>query len=160
MTGRERDSLDFVVRDARKTFTEPGQRLYGQPLMDAAGRHLGEIVDGVVGAGNGRLQGLLVARGAGEPDYVSVLAGLMFEDGRWTLLEEAPRFRTTMFPYTEPTEIVPDPAEDWMVGQTAARKLVDRQGRTIVEKGQLITAAIVAMASRTGTLHLLEGDAR
>ncbi len=53
-----------------------------------------------------------------------------------------------------------DPAEDWMVGQVAARRLVDRQGRTIVEKGQTITAAIVAMASRTGMLHRLEGNPR
>lgn len=159
MTGKERDSLDIVARDAR-LHTETGQRLYGQPLMDAAGWHLGEIVDAVLGASSGRLQGLFVARGAGEPHYVSVLAGLMHDEGRWTLLEEAPRFRTTLFNATESADTVPDPAEDWMVGQVAARRLVDRQGRTIVEKGQTITAAIVAMASRTGMLHRLEGNPR
>ena len=159
MIGKERDSLDVVVRDAR-LHNDPGQRLYGQPLVDAAGRHLGEIVDAVLGAGNGRLQGFFVTNGAGEPAYVSVLAGLMHEEGRWILLEEAPCFRTTLFHAPEPADTVPDPAKDWMVGHVASRRLVDRQGRTIVEKGQTITAAIVAIASRTGTLHRLEGDPR
>lgn len=159
MRGNEGESLDFIVRDAN-SLAESGQPLHGQPLLDAVGRHLGEIVDAVVGSTNGRLLGLMVAREASEAEYVSVLAGLMYEDGRWTLLEESPCFRTTIFPASEPAELVPDASEDWMIDQVATRKLVDRQGRLIVEKGQKITAAIVSVASRAGMLHMLEGQPR
>lgn len=139
---------------------EPGERMIGEPLYDPAGRCLGAIVDVVVGAQSGRLQGILVDRGPGEPDFVPAYQGMMCEEGRWTLLEEAPRLRAAMYPGAEPPMMEPCPTDDWMVGQVATCRLVDRQGKVIVEPGQRITPAIVEHASRAGMLHLLEAEPR
>ena len=139
---------------------EPGEKMIGQPLHDPVGRYLGEIVDVVIGARSGRLQGVLVDRGPGEPEFLPAYQGLMCDEGRWTLLEEAPRLRSTMLPAEEPPLGEASPADDWMVGQVATRRLVDRQGKLIVEQGQHVTSAIVEHASRAGMLHLLEAEPR
>ena len=152
--------VDPSGKPSGRSVGEPGERMIGQPLFDPVGRCLGEIVDVVVGATSGRLQGVLVDRGPGEPDFMPAYQGIMCEDGRWTLLEEAPRLRSSMLPEEEPPVMVPSPGEDWMVGQVATRRLVDRQGRVIVEQGQVVTPAIVEHASRSNLLHLLEAAPR
>lgn len=139
---------------------EPGERMIGEPLFDPAGRCLGEIVDVVVGAQSGRLQGILVDRGPGEPDFLPAYQGIMCEEGRWTLLEEAPRLRASMYQAEEPPVMEPSPTDDWMIGQVATCRLVDRQGKVIVEPGQRVTSATVEHASRAGMLHLLEAEPR
>lgn len=135
---------------------DPGERLLGRPLFDPAGRYMGEIIDIVVGAESGRLQGLMVERSPGEQGLVPAYQGLMWEGDHWSLLEEAPRLNTTLFP--EPVEVAEDfdAASDWMVGQRASVRLTDRRGQVIVERGQRITPGVVEQASRAGVLHKLE----
>lgn len=152
--------VDPTGKPRGRSAGEPGERMIGEPLHDPTGRYLGEIVDVVVGAQSGRLQGVLVDRGPGEPDFLPAYQGIMCDEGRWTLLEEAPRLRTTMYPTEDAPLMQPSPTDDWMVGQVATRKLVDRQGRMIVEQGQHVTPAIVEHASRAGMLHLLEAEPR
>ena len=133
---------------------EAGQRMIGEPLYDPLGRWLGEIVDVVVGAESGRLQGVMVDRGPGDADFLPAYQGLISEQGRWTLLEDVGAATAAPASSSPP----PDAADDWMVGQIAARRLADRAGRLIVDKGQRITAATVEHASRAGLLHLLDAE--
>jgi hypothetical protein len=128
------------------------------PLFDPAGRYMGEIIDLVMGAESGRLQGLMVERSPGEQGLVPAYQGLMWEGDHWTLLEEAPRLRSTMFPEDADQPVIEDPANDWMVGQRASVRLTDRRGQVIVEPGQRITAGMVEQASRAGVLHRLEAE--
>lgn len=136
-----------------------GENLLGRPLFDSGSRYLGEIIDVVVGAETGRLQGFMIERTPGEQDFLPAYQGMMWEDGHWTLMEENPRLRSTMFPAeNEPALTVDEPSEDWMVGRTATVRLTDRRGQLIVDRGQRITAATVESASRAGVLHMLEAE--
>jgi sporulation protein YlmC with PRC-barrel domain len=137
---------------------DPGERLLGMPLFDPVGRYMGEIIDLVMGAESGRLHGLMVERSPGEQGLVPAYQGLMWENDHWTLLEEAPRLRSTMFPDDVEPQGSEDPANDWMVGQRASVRLTDRRGQVIVEPGQRITAGMVEQASRAGVLHRLEAE--
>jgi sporulation protein YlmC with PRC-barrel domain len=150
--------VDPTVKPRGGMGADPGEKLIGQPLFDPAGRYMGEIIDIVVGAESGRLQGLMVERGAGEQGLVPAYQGLMWEGDHWSLLEDATRLRSTMF--TETVEAVEpeDPASDWMVGRRATVRLTDRRGQVIAESGQRITPGMVEQASRAGVLHRLEVD--
>jgi sporulation protein YlmC with PRC-barrel domain len=140
------------------TGSDHGEKLIGQPLFDPAGRYMGEIIDIVVGAESGRLQGLMVERGAGEQGIVPAYQGLMWEGDHWSLLEEVMRLRSTMFPETLEPAGPEDPANDWMVGHHATSRLLDRRGQIIAEPGQRITPGMVEQASRAGVLHRLDVD--
>lgn len=150
--------VDPSARPRGGIHMDPGQELMGSPLFDPIGRYMGEITDLVMGAESGRLQGLMVERGAGEKDLVPAYQGLIWEDDHWTLLDEAPRLVSTMYPEAPEPELIEDPASDFMVGHRATVRLMDRRGQVIVEPGQRITPGMVERASRAGVLHRLEAD--
>lgn len=136
---------------------ERGERLVGTSLFDSNSRYLGEIVDVVVGTESGRLHGLMIERTPGQQDFLPAYQGLVWEDDHWVLMQAAPALRTTLFPHEpEPEPITSEGADDWMVGQIATVRLVDRAGHVIVEPGARITASVIEQASRAGVLHKLE----
>lgn len=138
------------------------ERLLDRPLFDSSNRYMGEIVDLVVGVEGGRLQGLLVERTPGERHFLPAYLGLSWEVDHWTLLgsgappEKGEKLHTAMYPAE--TDTPTSPEEDWMVGQIAAGRLVDRRGQVIIEAGQAITAGTVEQASRAGVLHRLDAE--
>jgi sporulation protein YlmC with PRC-barrel domain len=153
--------IDPSVKPRLGAGEDAGESLVGRPLFDPVGRYLGEIGDLVLGVRTGRLQGLVVDRGEEEHGMVTAYQGLMWENDHWTLLEEMPRLRSTLYP--EPAERTPtveeqDPSNDWMVGRRSTVRLTDRRGQIIVEPGQPITPGVVEQASRAGVLHRLDAE--
>ena len=130
---------------------EPGERLVGRPLHDSAGRFLGEITCAVLGERSGQLQTLLVTRGQGEPVQIPAQR-LIWEDDHWAVVDEPRSAEPPPLPAHAYTLV---PAQDWMVGQIATRRLTDRRGQVIVEAGQRITPGTVELASRASVLHRL-----
>jgi hypothetical protein len=133
------------------------ERLIGRLLFTEGTTYLGEITDALVGAESGTLKGVITERNQGRQELFMITAGLQWEDEHWQLLEEGHTLRTTIFPPSAIETVAPTEAsDDWMVGQLATVKLLDRRGHVIVERGQRITPAIVEQASRAGVLHRLE----
>jgi hypothetical protein len=74
-------------------------------------------------------------------------------------MPERPQLRSTMFPHEAfDEELAFDAEDDWMVGQVATVRLLDRRGHVIVEPGQRITPSVVEQASKAGVLHKLEAE--
>jgi sporulation protein YlmC with PRC-barrel domain len=138
---------------------ERSEGLVGRPLFDSQNRYLGEIVDMVIGSETGKLHGLMVERSPGRQDFLPAFQGLVWEQDHWVLMPERPQLRSTMFPHEAfDEELAFDAEDDWMVGQVATVRLLDRRGHVIVEPGQRITPSVVEQASKAGVLHKLEAE--
>lgn len=150
--------VDPSARRKEPPALEHGERLLGQALVDSNSRYLGQIVDVVVGVESGLVHGLMIERTPGQADYVPAYQGLVWEQGHWVLIHEAPVFSTTWLPEQAEAPLSGEVGDDWMIGQIATVRLTDRQGQVIIQPGERITATTIEQASRAGVLHRLEGQ--
>lgn len=146
--------LQRHVAPHRESDSESGEGLIGCPLHLTNGHLLGTIVDVVGGRNSGQVLGLIIESSHTGTQYAATAGGMVHENGHWTLLENVLCARdhdTNQNTWAREVGV-----QDWMIGRKAQSELHTAEGSCIIEPGQVITEATIALAAREGLLHLLD----